>query len=397
MRARRVAKILSYEDARTGARRILPRGLFDYVDGGAEDEVTMHRNVQAFQDITFRPRMAVMNPEPKLATTVLGTPISMPVLTAPCGGMRLVHPDGDIGVAKASAKAGTIHVTSSASCFSLEEIAAGSTGGPKWFQLYRFFSGELMENLVTRAQAAGYEALVVTVDTVVAGNREKDYKNGFSYNMRVNAKNAIKMAPQMGIRPEWVYRFVRDGMPFALSNTLGPDGQAMLLTAMTRLATESQSPSWNDMAWLRANWKGPLIIKGLLTSEDARRAVDVGAEGIVVSNHGGRQLENAPATIDVLPEIVDAVGGQTEILLDSGVRRGGDVLKALAIGAKAVLIGRNAAFGLAVGGEAGVDRMLSIIRADMVRTMRLMGLENVADLDRSWLTRQSIDRAMAAR
>jgi L-lactate dehydrogenase (cytochrome) len=395
LRAQRVAKILSYEDARRGARRILPRGLFDYVDGGAEDEVTMRRNVTGFQELSFRPRMAVMNPEPKLATTVQGTPISMPVMTAPCGGMRLVHPEGDIGVARASAKAGTIHVASSASSFSLEEIANGSDG-PKWFQLYRFYSQELMEQLVMRAQAVGYQALVITVDTVVTGNREKDTKNGFSYNLRVNAKNAVKLAPQMVTRPEWVYKFWRDGMPFQLSNTATPEGQALLLTAMGRIATESNSPSWDDIAWARANWKGPLIIKGLLTAEDARQAVDAGCEGIVVSNHGGRQLENAPATIDVLPEIAKAVGGQTEILLDSGVRRGNDVLKALALGARAVLIGRNAAFGLAVGGQAGVERMLGIIRADMVRTMRLMGLADVHDIDPGWLN-EVVHRDTAAR
>jgi L-lactate dehydrogenase (cytochrome) len=301
--------------------------------------------------------------------------------------MRLVHPEGDIGVARASAKAGTIHVTAAGSCFTLEEIAKNSEG-PKFFQLYRFFSGEIMEQLVMRAQAAGYAALVVTVDTVVTGNREKDYRNGFSYNLRINAKNALKLAPQMISRPGWVYNFWCDGMPFEIANTKSLGGHAMLLTAMTRSAPESQSPSWEDITWIRNNWKGPLIIKGLLTAEDARMAVDAGAEGIVVSNHGGRQLENAPATIDVLPEIVSAVGDQAEILLDSGVRRGNDVLKAIALGAKAVLIGRSAAWGLAAGGQGGVERMLNIIRADMVRSMRLMGLPDVADLDPSWLNQR---------
>ncbi len=396
MRARRVTSILSYEDARRGARRILPRALFDYVDGGAEDEATLRRNVQAFQELTFRPRMGVLNPRPSLATTVLGTPISMPVLTAPCGAMRLVHPDGDIGTANASAKAGTIHVTSSASCYTLEEIATGSTGGPKWFQLYRFFSGKLMESLVHRAQAAGYEAMVVTVDTQVVGNREKDFKNGFSYNLRVSPSNALRLAPQMVTRPEWVYRFVRDGMPFQVSNTLGPDGKVMYLSDMTRLATETQSPTWEHISWIRENWKGPMLIKGILTAEDARRSEDAGADGVVVSNHGGRQLEGAPATIEVLPEIVDAVGDRLEVLLDSGVRRGNDVLRAVAIGAKAVLIGRLAAMGLAVGGEAGVDRMLAIIRADMIRSMRLMGASSIGELDRSWLAKYGSEKAASS-
>jgi isopentenyl diphosphate isomerase/L-lactate dehydrogenase-like FMN-dependent dehydrogenase len=392
MRASRVKRIQSYEDARKGARRILPRAVFDYVDGGAEDEATLRRNVDAFHELTFRPRMAVLNPKPDLATTVFGTPISMPVMTAPCGGMRLVHPDGDIGIANAAAKAGTIAVVSSASCFTLEEIATASTGGPKWFQLYRFFSGDLMESLVHRAQAAGYQAMVVTVDTQVVGNREKDFKNGFSYNLRVTPRNALRLAPQMVVRPEWVYGFVRDGMPFQVSNTLGPDGKVMYLSAMSRLADETQSPTWEHIAWIRDNWKGPMLIKGILTAEDARRSEDAGADGVVVSNHGGRQLEGAPATIEALPEIVDAVGDRLEVLLDSGVRRGNDVLRAVAIGAKAVLVGRLGAMGLAVGGEAGVDRMLSIIRADMVRSMRLLGASSIGELDRSWLARYGSEK-----
>ena len=393
MRARRVAKILSYEDAREGARRILPRAVFDYVDGGAEDEATLRRNVEAFHELTFRPRMAVWNPQPSLATTIFGTPISMPVMTAPCGGMRLLHPDGDIGIANAAAKAGTISVVSSASCYTLEEIAEASTGGPKWFQLYRFFSGELMESLVHRAQAAGYQAMVVTVDTQVVGNREKDFKNGFSYNLSVNARNAMRLAPQMVTRPEWVYGFVQDGMPFQVSNTFGPDGKVMYLSDISRFATETQSPTWEHVAWIRDNWKGPMLIKGVLTAEDARRSEDAGADGVVVSNHGGRQLEGAPATIEVLPEIVDAVGDRLEVVLDSGVRRGNDVLRAVAIGAKAVLIGRLSAMGLAVGGEAGVARMLSIIRADLTRSMRLIGASSIGELDRSWLAKYGSEKS----
>jgi isopentenyl diphosphate isomerase/L-lactate dehydrogenase-like FMN-dependent dehydrogenase len=395
-RSRRASGIINYSDARNRAKRVLPRGLFDYVDGGAEDEITMRRNVDAFQEVSFRPRVGTINPEPNLATSVLGTPISMPVLTAPCGGMRLVHPDGDIGVASAAAKAGTIHVATSASSYSLEEIATRSTSGPKWFQLYRFSSGQLMEDLVHRAQAAGYEAMVVTVDTPVSGNREKDFKNGFTYNMRVNPSNAIRMAPQMAMHPGWVYRFVRDGMPFQMSNTLGPNGEPMLLTAMSHLSQETHSPTWEHVPWIRENWKGPMLIKGILTAEDARRSADAGADGIVVSNHGGRQLEGAPSTIEVLPEIVDAIGDRLEVLLDSGVRRGNDVLRAVALGAKAVLVGRFAMFGLAAGGQAGVEQMLSVIRSDMVRSMRLMGATSVADLDRTWVASHASQRSGGA-
>lgn len=393
LRTRRIKKVQSYADARRVARRVLPRAVFDYVDGGAEDEVTMRRNVAAFQELMFRPRMGVLNPAPDLTTSVLGTPIKMPVLTAPCGGMRLVHPDGDIGIANAAAKAGTIHVTSSASCFPLEEIASRSSAGPLWFQLYRFYSRELMENLVGRAQAAGYQAMVVTVDTQVVGKREKDTRNGFSYNLRINPKNALLMLPQMVTRPEWVYGFVRDGMPFQASNTVGPDGKPLLLTTMGRASTDTQSPTWEDMAWIRDNWKGPMLVKGILTAEDARRCEDIGAEGVIISNHGGRQLEGAPATMDVLPEIVAAVGDRLDVLLDSGVRRGNDVLRAVALGAKAVLVGRITAMGLAIGGQAGVEWMLSLLRSEMVRSMRLMGAKSVADLDPSWVAHQLGDKS----
>lgn len=393
---RRLSKLVGYDDARAAARRMLPRCVFDYLDGGAEDERTLRRNVEAFQELAFRPRMAIRNPDPQLGTTVFGTKISMPVLTAPCGAMRLVHPDGDMGVANAAARAGTIHVTSAAACFSLEEIASRSSDGPKWFQLYRFFNGELMESLVHRAQAAGYEALVATVDTQVVGKREKDARNGFSYDLRVNAKNALRLGPQLAQRPGWVWRWTRDGMPFQIPNTLGADGKAMYLSAMGRLAAETQSPTWEDISWIRRNWKGPLLVKGVLTAEDAKRSEDLGADGVIVSNHGGRQLEGAPATIEVLPEIVEAVGDRLEVLLDSGVRRGNDVIRARALGAKAVLVGRLAAMGLAVGGEAGVDRMLGILRADLVRSMRLLGMTSIEEADSSWVVRPRANGSSAA-
>lgn len=381
---RRLAHVLNYDDARRRARWSVPKGLFEYIDGGSDDECTLARNRAAFADITLRPRMAVRNPDPDLRVKLFDTELAMPVLTAPCGGMRLVNPVGDIGVSRAAADAGIVHVTTSASGFTLEEIAADE--GPKWFQLYRFYNQAAMESLVVRAQAAGYRAIVLTVDTAVGGNREADFRNGFSYKMRVDAKNALKMAPQMVMRPGWVLRYARDGMPFVLPNTaqLTRDGKPMSLADMADPG-ESHSPSWEDIAWVRAHWHGPLLIKGIVTVEDARRAVAAGADGVIVSNHGGRQLDGAPATIDVLPEIVDAVGEELEVLLDSGIRRGCDVFKALALGAKAVLVGRAAVWGLAIGGQDGVRRMLEILHADLVRTMRLSGCTALRDLDRSWV------------
>lgn len=380
----RLARVLNYRDARRYAKWVLPRGVFDYVDGGTEDEVTLRRNSAGFRALSFRPRMGVWVEEPDLATTLFGQKIDFPVLTAPCGGMKLIHPQADIGVARAAAAAGTIHVASSASGFSLEEIADGSPDR-HWFQLYRFQGRPGLENLVYRAKAAGYQAIVATVDTQVPSKREKDWRNGFSYSMRVNVANALKLGPQLAPRPFWVARYVRDGMPFQIANTAGMtrDGVPMLLTEMA--GRESRSPTWADISWVRDNFDGPVLVKGVLTGEDCRKAADLGCDGVIVSNHGGRQLEGVPATIDVLPEIVAAAGDRLEVLLDGGVRRGGDVLKALALGAKAVLIGRPYVWGLALGGQEGVAHVLELLRAEMARSMQLMGLPSIHDLDQDWL------------
>ncbi|MBC7724235.1 MAG: alpha-hydroxy-acid oxidizing protein [Burkholderiaceae bacterium] len=397
MAARRLSGVRNFEDARSAARRQLPQAIFDYVDGGAEDEVTLGWNTQGFRDLSFEPRGGTWIAAPDLRTTVLGLDLSMPVLTAPCGGMRLVHPDGDIGIAAAAAKAGIAHVATSASGFSLEEIAR--TPGPQWFQAYRFSNQEAMKTLIRRAAAAGYDGLVATIDTSVAGNREKDFRNGFSYNMRINPTNIARMAPKMITRPGWVSRFVRDGMPFQLPNTadLTVDGKPMELTEMTRVGTDSHSPSWEDIAWMRANWPGPLIVKGILGVADAERARQLGVDGIIVSNHGGRQLDGSPATISVLPRIAEAVGDDVTVLLDSGIRRGSDVVKAVALGAKAVLVGRHPAWGLAVAGEAGVGHTLEILRTEMIRTMRLLGCPSVGHLDPTWVTEKPLGRPATAR
>ncbi|MGX1161341.1 isopentenyl diphosphate isomerase/L-lactate dehydrogenase-like FMN-dependent dehydrogenase [Pseudarthrobacter sp. SLBN-100] len=393
---RRLATVLNYDDARASAKRQLPAAIFDYVDGGAEDEVTLRRNVQGFRDLAFEPHGATWVEKPDLSTNLLGLELSMPILTAPCGGMRLVHPHGDLGIAAAASKAGIAHVATSASGYTLEEIAEKSPG-QQWFQAYKFSSQDAMRSLIRRAKAAGFEGLVATIDTSVSGNREKDFRNGFSYNMSINLSNVFRMAPKMISRPGWVYRFMRDGMPFVLPNTadLTVDGKPMELTEMIRTGKESHSPSWDDIAWMRANWDGPLIIKGILSTSDARTAVKLGVDGIIVSNHGGRQLDGVPASIAVLPQIVEAVGDDVTVILDSGIRRGSDVLKALALGAKAVMVGRLPAWGLAVDGEAGVSHVLETTRTEMVRTMRLLGCSSIQDLDPSWLSQQSRAGAVA--
>lgn len=384
VRTARLSRILNSEDARRQARRRLPRVLFEFVDGGAEDEITLRRNGEAFRDWCFRPRMAVWVDAPQLETTVLGERVSMPLLLAPCGGMRLIHPAGDLGVAGAATRLGTVYVVSSSSGHTLEQVAAAA--GSSWFQLYRLGGREGMERLVERARDAGYRTIVVTVDTAVTGMRERDFHNGFTLSMRVNARHAARLAPQLARRPSWVWRFWRDGMPFDIANSAGlrQDGRAVPLTELLKDGGSS-SPTWADIAWVREHWEGQLVIKGVVTADDAHRAVAAGADGVVVSNHGGRQLESAPASLDALPEVVAAIGAEAEVLLDGGVRRGGDVLKALALGARAVLIGRPYVYGLALAGQTGVEHVLGLFRSQMVRTMQLMGCPSIDELDASWL------------
>ncbi|MEO8693332.1 MAG: alpha-hydroxy acid oxidase [Acidimicrobiales bacterium] len=376
---------VNVDDARRRAKRRLPRMIFDYVDGGARSELTKDANRAAFEDVTFRPRMAVHVAAPVTETTVLGVPASMPLLVSPCGGLRAVHPDGDAGVARAAGRAGTVFTLSTASGMSIEEVQA-TAAGPLWFQLY-FLGGRAgAENLVDRAQRANYRALLVTVDTNVVGVRERDVRNGMTQGPNVNARNIVRFAPHVAVRPRWFYNFVRDGMSIELANAraLGPGGTPMR-PELAAASLTAEPPTWADIDWIREQWKGPLAIKGLLTAEDARRALDHGADGVVVSNHGGRQLDGAPATLRALPEIVAAVGDELEVLLDGGVRRGSDVLRALALGARAVMIGRPYVYALGAYGERGVDAVLSLLREELLNAMGLMGCQSVHDLDASWI------------
>ena len=378
---RQLSQILNYDDARAAARAVLPRFLFRDVEHGSEDELTLHRNRQSFREVRFLPRMAVENPAPRIGTSLFGVELELPVLIAPMARSRLVHPDGDLAMARAAATGGTIQVVASGSGFPLEKVCPAG-GGPKWFQVARLVSGELTEHLAERAERAGYRALVVTVDAPVSGSRERSRRD-VPYGA---LENAVRMAPQLAARPGWLYRFWRDGMPSRTPNTEGwtVSGQAVP-AGPGGAAGHSNAPTWAEIARLRELWGGPLLVKGLLAPDDARRAADAGADGIIVSNHGGRQLDGAPGTLDALPGVVAAVDGRLEVLLDGGIRRGGDVVKALALGARAVLVGRFAMWSLAAGGQAGVERMLAILRADLVRTMRLVGCTSVDDLDRSWL------------
>lgn len=373
------------DDVREAARRTMPKMVFDYVDGGSGSELTLRANREAFDEVVFRPRMAVPVLDPDLATTVLGIPLSMPVLLSPCGGLRAMHPDGEAGVARAAHRAGITFALSTAAGTSIEDVAAASDG-PLLFQLY-FLGGRAgAERLIDRAERAGFRGLVVTVDTNVAGTRARDVRNGMTAGPYVNARNIVRFAPQVAMRPGWLLRFVRDGMNVELANTkaLGPGGGPMDPTD-AHLAMFAEPPTWADIEWIRERWRAPLAVKGVLTADDARRAADLGADAVIVSNHGGRQLDGAPATMRALPEVVDAVGDRVEVLLDSGARRGSDVVRALAVGARAVMFGRAYVYGLGAGGEAGVDTVLRLLRDDLRNTMQLLGCDSVRALDRGWL------------
>jgi L-lactate dehydrogenase (cytochrome) len=374
---------INIEDLRIAARRRLPRSVFDYIDGGADGEVTLRENCRAFEDVTFRPRYAVETPAPDLQTRVLGTPLSMPIILAPVGSCRMFWPRGEEVAAAVAGAAGTIYSLSTLSGCRLEDVKK-STPGPAWYQLYLCGGREVASATVQRAQDVGYAALILTIDTPVAGMRERDLRNGAKELLTRRPWPMLPYVGQFMARPRWLAGFFRDGGLMSFPNVMLADGP--MPYADVGLALEQSTVTWKDLGWIREIWKGPVVIKGIHTGDDARRAVDEGADAIVVSNHGGRQLDGVAATIRVLPEVVAAVGGRTEVLLDSGVRRGGDIVKALCLGARAVLVGRAYAYGLAAAGGPGVARAIEILRADVVRTMKLLGVKSVADLDRSYVS-----------
>ena len=373
---------VNIEDLRRAARRRLPRSVFDYIDGGAEGEVTLRENCRAFEDVGFRPRCAVETPAPDLRTTVLGTPLSLPVILAPVGSSRMFWPRGEEVAATAAGAAGTIYSLSTLSGCRLEDVKK-ATPGPAWYQLYLCGGRDVAGATVQRARDAGYAALILTIDTPVAGMRERDLRNGAR---ELLTRKPFEMLPHIGqflARPRWLSAFFGDGGLMQFPNVMLPDGP--MLYADVGVMLEQSTVTWRDLGWIRDIWKGPIVIKGIHTGDDARRAVDEGASAIVVSNHGGRQLDGVRATIRVLPEVVAAAGDRTEVLLDSGVRRGSDIVKALCMGARAVLVGRAYAYGLGAAGGPGVTRAIDILRTDVIRTLKLLGCRSVAELDASYV------------
>ena len=383
--ARSVASpnVVCIEDFRPIARRRVPQSVFDYLDGGAEGEVTLRENCRVFNDVTFRPRHAVALADCSLCTTVLGFKLSLPFLLAPVGYSRLMHPGGEVVAARAAGRAGTAYILSTISGHKLEDVKAGSSG-PVFYQLYLMGGRGAAKAAIERARVAGFSALFVTIDTPVSGIRERDFRNGMKELVSGGLLEKIPYLPQILSRPGWLFSFLRDGGVPALPNVVVPGKGPMPLIDVATALAES-TVTWADLRWIREIWKGPIVIKGVLTADDALRSIDEGAAAISVSNHGGRQLDGVPASLRALPEVVEAVKGRIEVLMDGGIRRGTDIAKAIAIGARAVLCGRAYAYGLAAAGEAGVDRAIEILRVDLDRTLRLLGCPSVAALDRSYV------------
>ena len=382
-RAVRFPRVVNIDDLRRLAKRRLPRVVFAYIDGGAEDEITLQANRLAFRDVTFRPRQCVPVPSCNLRTTLLGASLELPFMLAPVGFCRMFYPRGDVHAARAAHAAGTVYILSTFSGTRLEDVRQG-TSGPLWYQLYVPGGRAVAEAAIARAKAAGYSVLVVTIDTPVSGMRERDYRHGIRPLMQGAVWGSLPHMWQFMTRPGWVLGYLADGAVRVFPNVELPDVGAMPFGDVGALL-ERTIVTWDDLRWMKDVWRGPLVVKGVHTGDDARHAIDAGADAIVVSNHGGRQLDGVSATLRALPEVVAAVNGQVEVLMDGGIRRGGDIVKALCLGARAVLIGRAYAWGLGAAGGPGVSRAIEILAADIVRTMRLLGCASMGDLDRSYV------------
>jgi L-lactate dehydrogenase (cytochrome) len=376
-------RVVNIEDLRRAAKRRLPRVVFDYIDGGAEDEWTLRENSLAFEAVTFRPRCAVATPVCDLRTTVLGIALPMPLILAPVGSCRLMYPRGEEAAARAAGAASIIYTLSTLSGCRLEDVAAASKG-PVWYQLYLVGGRDCALAAIERARNAGFSALVVTIDTAVAGMRERDIRNGAKELLSGKVGAMLPFVNQLLTKPRWLTAFLADGGLMKFENVVIP-GKGPMLYADVTAALEQSVVTWNDLSWIRQAWNGPVVIKGIHTGDDARRAVDAGADALVVSNHGGRQLDDVSPTLRTLPEVVAAVGDRIEVLLDGGVRRGSDIVKALCLGARAVMAGRAYAYGLGAAGCKGVARAIDILQTDLVRTLKLLGCASVVDLDQSFV------------
>lgn len=375
---RRLARAASVADLRRIARRRLPGGVFDYIDGGAEDERTLAANQAAFARTTFRPRVLRAVGDVEVGTTILGRPAAYPLVLAPTGFTRIADPDGELAVARAAQRAGLPYTLSTLSTRSIEEVRAAAPDARLWFQVYAWRDRGLVREMVQRSADAGYEALVLTVDTAVLGRRERDVRRGFSLPPTIGPGTFVDGA----LHPAWTWAFVRSE-PIRFANVVGRDvgDGASPVTLSDYIGTQfDPGLSWADVAFFRSIWDGPLVVKGIQTVEDAVLAAEAGVEAIALSNHGGRQLDGAPAIFDLVAPVADAVGDRLEVICDGGVRRGSDIAKAVAAGATAAMAGRAYLYALGAAGERGVDRVLGWFGDDLRRTLALLGCPTVDDL-----------------
>lgn len=380
---RRLAGSATVEDLRRIARRRLPRGVFDYIDGGAEDELTMRANSAAYRRLTFSPRVLRDMHDVDTSSTLLGRKLAYPMVLAPTGFTRIANSAGELAVARAAKRAGLPYALSTLGTRSIEEVA--EVGGDRlWFQVYTWRDRGLVAEMVRRAAAAGYEAICLTVDAPVLGRRERDVRRGFTLPPKVGLSTIFDGI----VHPAWSWDFLTSE-PIVFANVAGMsvgDGTDAISLAEYVGTQFDPSLSWDEIAWLRENWDGPIVVKGIQSVADAVEAANRGVDAIAISNHGGRQLDSAPATLDLLPPIADAVGGRIEIICDGGVRRGSDIVKAVALGADAAMVGRPYLYGLGAAGEDGVDQVLANFGTEMKRTMALIGCANVADLGPAYIT-----------
>ncbi len=379
-------KAYSIAAMRDLARSQLPKPVFDFADGGAEDEWTLRRNETAFDDLALLPRPLDGAATRDLSVTLFGKKLSLPVVIGPTGLGGLFWPDGERCAARAAHAAGTAYCLSHGSVCTLEQLA--ETGAsPRWMQVFIYRDRGFTRELTERAAKAGYDALVLTTDNQMLGNRERDLRNGFTIPPRFKPTDMAAMA----LKAEWLWRMRTELKRVTFGNYVRPGETADIKTLAGRMASLlDPSMNWKDVAELRKVWTGPLLIKGVLHPDEARKAVEHGVDGVIVSNHGGRQLDGAASSLDALPGVVDAVGGRIPVLVDGGIRRGSDVVKALALGAACCLIGRPQLFGVAVAGEAGVARVLEIYRQEIDRAMGLCGVTSIAAIDQTLLLKNRI-------
>jgi len=374
---RRLDRAANIDDLRTMARRRLPRGVFDYIDGAAEDEVALVNNSTAFARIGMKPRVLRDVGDVDLKTTLLGSTLDMPLVLAPTGFSRIAHSPGELSVARSAQRAHLPYTLSTLSTRSIEEVADVSSGR-KWFQVYVWKDRALVRDMIERAAASGYEAIVITVDTAVLGRRERDVRRGFSLPPKIGPGTIVDGA----LHPGWTWDFIT-AAPITFANvnsSTSRDGTTAVSLSDYINSQFDQALNWSDIEWFRSIWSGPIVLKGIQHVEDARIAVEHGIEAIALSNHGGRQNDAAPAPVDLVAPVRDAIGGEAEIICDGGIRRGGDIVKAVALGADACMVGRAYLYGLGAAGERGVDYALDLLSSEMQRSMALSGVRSIAEI-----------------